>query len=225
MQRLNHEDYGVPKAVWDFFSEEKGLSTDQLIKMDRFKRHWSCYLIDAFSSCTFDLIKFYRDNPGPGFSIDDLLKYNGYAIRDLAVDDKNHEFKRWFIKNELRIPEALTKSRWGTIDTLCNEAGIEYLNREVLTLSKAEQQAKLESIIERDRCQLGRDIEKALEDVLAHPNEAIGDTTAHRFKAFKEKHSLSQLVTTKGIFKLDTVSLSANTNAIVKQTELKASPR
>lgn len=28
MQRLNHEDYDVPKAVWDFFSEEKGLCTE-----------------------------------------------------------------------------------------------------------------------------------------------------------------------------------------------------
>lgn len=108
---------------------------------------------------------------------------------------------------------------------ICNEAGIEYLNREVLTLPKAEQQAKLESIIERDRCQLGRDIEKALEDVLVHPYEAIWNTTVDRFKAFKEKHSLAQLVTTKGIFKLDTGSQSADTNAIVVQTELKASPR
>lgn len=140
-------------------------------------------MINYFRSVTFPLIRFYLETPP--FSVEDLLNYNEYAIRDFAVHDKDLRFHKWLIENKCTMPPALVGNCWGNIPCLCDFSGMEYLNREIFSFqgSQQDKQTKLNKLTST-HCY--RDKERSLRDCLAPSSEVTWNTVEDRFLKFKE---------------------------------------
>jgi hypothetical protein len=104
--RQDCASYSIPEELLRFFSEQKGVPPRMLKKgyfgMDK---RGCCDMINYFRKVTFPLIRFYLETPP--FSVEDLLNYNEYAIRDFAVHDEDLRFHKWLIENKFTIPPAL----------------------------------------------------------------------------------------------------------------------
>jgi hypothetical protein len=175
--------YCIPSDVLRFFSEEQGLNPEMLL-MNGYKgrqKKYSCDMINTFRRVTFPLIKFYLETPQ--LSVENLLNYDEYAIRDFACHDKDFQFHKWLLENKLTMPSTLV-GNWSNIAALCDSSGIEYLNRKILSLSKDKQQSKLNELA-TGNCYNDKTI--CLQDVLVSPNEVSWDTVENRFLKFKEK--------------------------------------
>lgn len=217
MPKYNNTD--IPQKLWDFFESEPGLSTEQLTQaIDKrliinpfYNFNFSYGMICKFKG-GYDLVKYYRDHPK--LSVDELLQYDAYAIRDFAVDDKHFKFHDWLFKHDLTIPFNLTRDGWGKISDLCNESGIEYLNRKILSVSIDERQNVLNQLAKTDSCAVERDIQHVLSDVLVPKHEVSWNTVEDRFKAFREKElkrevSLANKHTAGGMHSLFWISAKA----------------
>jgi len=161
------EKHHIPRLVWEFFNSEEGLNTAMLLEFtNEFRQKSVASMIGSFRSVTFPLIRFYRDTPG--LSVQNLLQYNSYAIRDLAVFDKNFEFHKWLLKNNLTMPEILVNDEWPLISYICKPEGIEYLNRRFSTCSKEELQSKFDQMIKLGWLPFITDFNKVMADYLAN---------------------------------------------------------
>lgn len=235
-----YKNCDIPQQLWDFFESEPGLSTKQLTNtidqtIVRYPYYFSGFsifgMIDTFFACSCELIKFYRDHPP--LTVEKLLAYNECAMRDFAVHDEAFQFHEFLLENQLTMPEQLVDthlgSRWGSITTLCDESGIAYLRRKILSLPKAEQQTALDKLVsENDSCKLERDKKSVLADCVAPSNGLFFDTFNTRFvrhsEAIKAKYtaggppSLFWLTAQKAASFVTTSEIdAANLPAIVKQ--------
>lgn len=182
----------IPQQLWDFFDSEEGLSVFQLIRAIFIKQvvhpfddlEWTFRLLHKFDA--YDLVKFYRDHQG--LSVDALLQYDAYAIRDFACHDKGLKFHLWLLEHHLSMPEKLVHDNWCYIYTFCSESGIEYLNRKILTLDEDDQQFELNRLVSLDNVKLQTDIQSVLSDSVVSKEEACGlGTFNDRFVTFRKK--------------------------------------
>ena len=161
------EKHHIPRLVWEFFNSEEGLNTAMLLAFtNKLRQENVASMIGSFRSVTFPLIRFYRDTPG--LSVQNLLQYDSYAIRDLAVHDKNLEFHKWLLKNNLTMPENLVNDQWNLIYYICRPEGIEYLNRRFSTCAKDELQSKFDQMINSGWLPFITDFDKVMADYLAN---------------------------------------------------------
>jgi hypothetical protein len=163
----------IPERILTFFCEHKDLHPQQLFLKNPgsgiktiFELDW----IRMYTNEIFNLIKFYYETPG--LSVDTLITYTGCPMRDLAVHDKDFLFHKWLLEHELTLPEGLVKSdgrgpariyqNSDNIRILCNESGIAYLTRVILTHPKSEWQKELNKLADS-----GQDLFKEKVKVLA----------------------------------------------------------
>jgi hypothetical protein len=165
--RSEYEQHHIPRLVWEFFNSEEGLNTSMLLAFtNKLRQESVASMIGSFRSVTFPLVRYYRDTPG--LTVQDLLQYNSYAIRDFAVHDKNFEFHKWLLKNNLTMPENLVNEEWNLIYYICRPEGIKYLNRRFSTCSKEELQSKFDQMINLGWMPFITDFNKVMADYLAN---------------------------------------------------------
>ncbi|KTD50118.1 hypothetical protein Lqui_1443 [Legionella quinlivanii] len=181
----------IPETVWEFFNTEKGLSIELLQQAidvgDPFKTYsFALEMIEIFNGK--HLIQYYRDNPP--FSIIDLLQYNPYAIRDFichdGTDEKGYRFHNWLLQNKLKMPSFLVNDGFYNITNLCDESGIEYLNRKIINSPQQDKQAELEKLVQLGVCELPINKQEVLADSLFKGPIYGFDTTDDRFLIFKK---------------------------------------
>ncbi|MFC3908817.1 hypothetical protein ACFORL_06970 [Legionella dresdenensis] len=181
----------IPETVWELFNTEKGLSIELLQQAidvgDPFKTYsFALQMIEIFGGKR--LIQYYRDNPP--FSIIELLQYNPYAIRDFichdGIDEKGYRFHNWLLQNKLKMPTFLVKDGFYHISELCDESGIEYLNRKILNSPQQDKQAELEKLVQLGMCELSKNKREVLADSLFIGPIYGFDTTGDRFLIFKK---------------------------------------
>lgn len=200
----------IPVELWNFFDSEQGFSTDQLLQA--IDKALTAKKISSFQSplsmlITFhgyELIRYY--NSSAKFTFDELLQYAGGAVRDFICYDKKFQFHNWLLKHNLSIPEYLVCNLSNSISYICSDAGIEYLNRKILTKPESERQNQLNELVV-DSCKLGRDMEQVLNDVLVGKHEVSWNTINYRFAAFQKRElqreaALASKYTQNGIHSL-----------------------
>jgi hypothetical protein len=180
---------GIPfKIVWDFFANEPGLSSYQLSQIPQDRRENLCQILECFHLKSFPLIRFYRDNKH--LSVDTLLGYSPYAIRDLAIYDEENKFLLWTTQQRLTLPNILMQTNYSHLELFCNESGLLYLNRKMQHI--ADKQTQFQTIAAYNHTQLVEDMEFTLADCLV--TSVNEDSVQKRFEQFKAAN-LNRIIT------------------------------
>lgn len=191
----SHKNTKIPEELWIFFSTQPGLSTDQLIRVidQKISKYPLFTLTQNFGMIVlfkgYELIKFYLSQPS--LSVDELLQYHAYTIRNFICHDKDFKFHKWLIKHNLKIPTKVIISEFSHID-LFSSAGIEYLTRKILSNPPELRQQALNALMGQCPSQLEKDMAEILADSLVGKGEAVSDSVRHRYDRFKHNRLITE---------------------------------
>ena len=193
---VDYSCYSIPEHLFRFFSEEKGLKPEMLLRKNYagvLEKIRPCYMMSHLRKVVFPLIRFYLETPT--LSVEDLLNYDQFIIRDFAIFDQDFRFHKWMLENKLTMPAGLVRAgmHLGNIPDLCDLSGIEYLNREIasLSLNQQEKQTKFNQFL--SRCII-REKERCLMDSLVPSSEMswMENTVEDRFLEFQKRKEIEK---------------------------------